>query len=121
MTGQSNLNGTEGDADSAGTAEVQVYEAMWTSQLTQKNKVWNDGVVRFHTFNKRLTLYDARGVLLDSLFINRRRVEQGEVLRFERTLVDIGGKTGTFQQDLAQLRKPNSRQEQLRPVHGLVS
>lgn len=100
------------------TAEVHVYEALWTTNLTQKLKVWNDGTVKFHTFNKRLTLHDTGGILVDSLFVNRAYVNDGEELRFDRTIVELGARTGVVQQDLAPLRrKAVARQVQVQ-VHA---
>jgi hypothetical protein len=47
-------------------AKVHEYEVMWTSQLTQKIKKWNDGTLKFHTFNKRAMLYDSSGIFVVS-------------------------------------------------------
>lgn len=51
------------------TREMRVYESLWTTQLTQKRKKWNDGVVKFHLFNRRVALYDE-----DSNFVVCRRL-----------------------------------------------
>ncbi|KAK9474183.1 uncharacterized protein V1510DRAFT_412628 [Dipodascopsis tothii] len=46
------------------SAPVHEYDVMWTAQVTQKLKRWNDGTLKLHTFNKRAMLYDTAKMLV---------------------------------------------------------
>ena len=40
------------------TAPVLEFVVLWTNMKTQKNKRWNDGILKLHIFNKRVMVYD---------------------------------------------------------------
>ncbi|KAF2400680.1 hypothetical protein EJ06DRAFT_529798 [Trichodelitschia bisporula] len=40
------------------TAEVLEFRCLYTHDLRRKQKRWQDGLLRYHTFNKRIMVYD---------------------------------------------------------------
>jgi hypothetical protein len=84
-------------------AEVHEFDAMWTTQIIQKLKKWNDGVLRFHAFNRRAMLYDESGGFVDDAYLNKRMVEEGDEFRFERVLVSVDAKKRVVERDIAKI------------------
>ncbi|KAK9234800.1 hypothetical protein V1525DRAFT_366255 [Lipomyces kononenkoae] len=83
------------------TADVHVYEILWTAQVTQKSKVWYDGTLKLHTFNKRAMLYDTSRVLIDSTFLSKSALRLGDTLVMERHLVTIENQSSTYAVDVS--------------------
>ncbi|KAK9457955.1 hypothetical protein V1511DRAFT_15014 [Dipodascopsis uninucleata] len=81
--------------------DVHVYEVLWTPDLTKKSKVWNDGILKLHTFNRRAMLYDTRKLLIDSCFLCKALVEEGETIKLDRHLVSIECLIQTIKHDMA--------------------
>ncbi|KAK9479162.1 hypothetical protein V1514DRAFT_319486 [Lipomyces japonicus] len=82
-------------------SDVQIYEVLWTSQITQKSKRWNDGILKFHIFNKRAMLYDLNKVLVDSSFLTSVcNLQVNQELKLERHLVLIEHAVQTIRQDI---------------------
>ncbi|KAF8443416.1 hypothetical protein BGX38DRAFT_755632 [Terfezia claveryi] len=46
------------------TAPIDEFRILWTSQKKQKLKKWQDGLLRFHTYNKRMIVYDETRALV---------------------------------------------------------
>ncbi|KAK9428790.1 hypothetical protein V1505DRAFT_375888 [Lipomyces doorenjongii] len=90
-------------------ADVHVYDILWTAQVTQKSKVWCDGTLKLHTFNKRAMLYDTSRVLIDSVFLSKSVLHLGETLVMERHLVSIENQSSTYTIDVTPVtRTPGS-------------
>ncbi|KAK9370681.1 hypothetical protein V1509DRAFT_616511 [Lipomyces kononenkoae] len=81
-------------------SDVHVYETLWTAQVTQKSKVWYDGTLKLHTFNKRAMLYDTSRVLIDSMFLSKGVLHSGDRLVMERHLVTIENESSTYTVDI---------------------
>jgi hypothetical protein len=43
---------------SQNTAPVLEFNCLYTHDIRRKQKRWQDGFLRFHTFNKRVMVYD---------------------------------------------------------------
>ncbi|KAK9373910.1 uncharacterized protein V1513DRAFT_465344 [Lipomyces chichibuensis] len=95
-------------------ADVHVYDILWTAQVTQKSKVWYDGTLKLHTFNKRAMLYDTSRVLIDSAFLSKGFLHLGETLVMERHLVTIENQTSTYTIDVTPVtRTPRSTRKRI--------
>ncbi|KAK9327782.1 hypothetical protein V1520DRAFT_347948 [Lipomyces starkeyi] len=95
-------------------ADVHVYDILWTPQVIQKSKVWYDGTLKLHTFNKRAMLYDTSRVLIDSVFLSKSVLHLGEMLVMERHLVTIENQTSTYTIDVTPVtRTPGSTRKRI--------
>ncbi|KAK7202482.1 hypothetical protein BZA70DRAFT_102044 [Myxozyma melibiosi] len=81
--------------------EILSYDVLWTAQMTQKRKTWNDGIVKLHTFNKRLMLYSSDRTLLDSKYLKRSHLELGETITMDKHIITIEDQNATFIQDVS--------------------
>ncbi|KAJ0047684.1 hypothetical protein Pint_14884 [Pistacia integerrima] len=70
------------------------WHALYTTQLTQKAKKYNDGFLQLATsgsMGRQITLFDETRRLLDSRFLRRDEViRSGESIAFDGHLVEIG-------------------------------
>jgi hypothetical protein len=77
-----------------------------TQDLRRKQKRWQDGRLKFHTFNKRVMVYDERSNYIgDTHWREDTTFGEGEELQLERggTLVEVGECVGKRDQDLSEL------------------
>ncbi|KAK4624010.1 hypothetical protein CLAFUW4_05368 [Fulvia fulva] len=94
------------------TAPVLDFNCLYTRDVKKKAKKWQDGLLRYHTFNKRVMVYDeGRNLVGDTHWAGDEAVQEGDELRLERNgvMVQVGDNTGQTQTDLTELRK--SRQK----------
>ncbi|KAK9379139.1 uncharacterized protein V2V93DRAFT_374084 [Kockiozyma suomiensis] len=89
--------------------EIFSYDVLWTAQMTQKRKTWNDGLVKFHTFNKRLMLYTSERLLIDSTYLKRVRIEIGETINMDKHIVTIESANTSFVQDVSSIIRQPTR------------
>ncbi|KAK9447005.1 uncharacterized protein V1518DRAFT_368601, partial [Limtongia smithiae] len=82
-------------------AEVHTFDVLWTAQVSQKSKVWNDGTLKFHTFNRRAMLYSTARVLQDSTFIRKSELREGDTVRMDKHLVNIETRSTSFLQNIS--------------------
>jgi len=100
------------------TAPVHEFRALYTHDLRRKQKRWQDGTLRFHTFNKRIMVYDtARNLIGDTHWKESASLQDGDELELEvGVLVQVGECTGTQETDLRGLfekpKKDKREQEQ---------
>jgi Protein of unknown function (DUF2439) len=88
------------------TAPVLEYRCLYTSDLRRKQKRWQDGRLKFHTFNKRIMVFDDRGnVVGDTHWRQDHNFDEGEELELERSgkLVQVTEYEGRRDQDLTEL------------------
>lgn len=87
------------------TAPVLEYRCLYTHDLRRKQKRWQDGVLRFHTFNRRIMVYDTTGGLIgDKHCKQNESVEEGDELTLDRgALVEVGEAVLTTQTDISGL------------------
>ena len=88
-------------------AQVLEFRCLFTHDLRQKKKRWQDGFLRFHTFNKRVMVYDVpRNFIGDTHWLEEEVVQDGAELRLDKgVLVEVGEAMGTTEQDLTELLK----------------
>ncbi|KAF6146042.1 hypothetical protein GIB67_033401 [Kingdonia uniflora] len=97
-TGLKNIATTKGDANATEITEVQEWDAMYTTQITQKAKKYHDGILRLEfrgSYGKQVMLYDDTRIFLDSRFLKKDEVVRpGEKFVFAAHLVDVGDLKG---------------------------
>ena len=87
------------------TAPVLEFRCLYTHDLRRKSKRWQDGYLRFHTFNKRIMVYDVpRNFIGDSHWREDIIIQDGDELQLEKgVLVQCGDAIGRLVQDLTPL------------------
>ncbi|MCJ1241577.1 hypothetical protein MMC14_009583 [Varicellaria rhodocarpa] len=96
------------------TAPVLEFRCLYSHDLRRKSKRWQDGFLRFHTFNKRVMVYDVpRNFIGDTHWREGDSVQDGDELELEKgVLIQVGEAVGTMHQDLTAIlekRKPVQR------------
>ncbi|KAA8641811.1 DNA helicase ZGRF1-like domain-containing protein [Aspergillus tanneri] len=67
------------------TAPVIKFRCLYTYDLRRKAKRWQDGYLRFHTFNKRVMAYDTTGNFIGDLHWRQdESVQDGDELELDR-------------------------------------
>lgn len=102
------------------TAPVYEFRCLYSHDLRKKKKLWHDGSLRYHTFNKRVMLYDeSKNYIGDSHWRDAEELQEGTELKLDKgVLVDVGDRIGETQTDLAPLlekRRPENGSSPLRP------
>ncbi|KAL2043858.1 hypothetical protein N7G274_003378 [Stereocaulon virgatum] len=94
------------------TAPILEFRCLYTHDLRRKQKRWQDGLLRFHTFNKRVMVYDVpRNYIGDTHYRHDGVLQDGDELELDRgVLIQVGEATGSMEQDLTEIlgkkRKP---------------
>ncbi|KAI9879605.1 MAG: hypothetical protein M1830_007965 [Pleopsidium flavum] len=90
---------------SQNTAPVLEFRCLYSHDLRRKSKRWQDGFLRFHTFNKRVMVYDVpRNFIGDTHWRDEGAVQDGDELELEKgVLVQVGEGMGSMEQDLTGL------------------
>lgn len=93
------------------------YIVLYTPQVRQKQKKWHDGTAKFHYFNNLFVLYDDSNHKLDSTFLARGRVLEGEELQIDNHLVSLEDLTKTTTRDISAIySRQTQAQTQTAPV-----
>ena len=89
-------------APTQNTAPVHEFGCLFTSDLRKKKKIWHDGSLRFHTFNKRVMVYDeSKNYIGDAHLREEGELQEGEELRLDKgVLVEVGQRVGHSETDL---------------------
>jgi hypothetical protein len=100
------------------TAPVLEFRCLFTPDLRRKQKRWQDGRLKFHTFNKRVMVYDDRSNFVgDTHWRRDYDFDEGEELELERggILVEVGECIGKRDQDLTELvdKRVKEREERV--------
>jgi hypothetical protein len=87
------------------TAPILEFRCLFTPDLRRKQKRWQDGRLKFHTFNKRVMVYDDRMNYVGDTHWHDYTLEEGEELELERggVLVQVADCMGRKEQDLEEL------------------
>ncbi|KAL9583467.1 MAG: hypothetical protein Q9203_005077, partial [Teloschistes exilis] len=87
------------------TAPVLSFNCLYTHDLRRKAKRWQDGFLRFHTFNKRVMVYDVlRNFIGDTHWRKSQAIQDGEELELEKgVLVQVGEEVERTETDLTEL------------------
>lgn len=99
---------------SQNTAPVLEFNCLYTHDVKKKSKKWQDGFLRFHTFNKRVMVYDVpRNLIGDTHWAGEESVQEGDELTLDRSgvMVEVGDSVGQTQTDLTELRKSRKKDQ----------
>ncbi|KAH7112131.1 hypothetical protein B0J11DRAFT_498325 [Dendryphion nanum] len=90
---------------SQNTAPVAEFRCLFTHDLRRKQKRWQDGFVKFHTFNNRVMLYDtSRNFLGDTYWKETNDLQEGDELTLDKgVMVEVADALGVSQTDLTPL------------------
>ncbi|ROT37515.1 hypothetical protein SODALDRAFT_334626 [Sodiomyces alkalinus F11] len=98
-------------------APVLDFGCLFTHDLKRKQKRWQDGRLTFHTFNKRVMVYDDRGNFIgDTHWREDYDFEEGEEFQLEQgcVIVQVSECRGSKDQDLTELFEKKNRQKEQR-------
>ncbi|KAJ0296132.1 hypothetical protein COL516b_011884 [Colletotrichum fioriniae] len=87
-------------------APVLEHLCLFTHDLKRKQKRWQDGRLKFHTFNKRIMVYDERGNFIGDMHWREDfDFGEGEEFNLERgaVIVQVAECIGSKDQDLTEL------------------
>ncbi|KAL2062085.1 hypothetical protein VTL71DRAFT_6351 [Oculimacula yallundae] len=109
---------------SQNTAPVLEFRCLYTADIRRKQKRWQDGKVKFHTFNKRVMVYDEKSNFVgDTHWKGGLDFEEGEELELDRggILVEVGECIGKRDQDLTELvdKRVKDREERVAAKVGV--
>ncbi|KAL5119280.1 hypothetical protein ACEQ8H_002767 [Pleosporales sp. CAS-2024a] len=87
------------------TAPVAEFRCLFTTDVRRKQKRWQDGYLRFHTFNSRVMVTDqARNHVGDTYWKESSELHEGDELSLDKgVLVEVAEAMGITQTDLAPL------------------
>ncbi|KAJ5148657.1 hypothetical protein N7448_000235 [Penicillium atrosanguineum] len=110
--GPSSQSLSQSQSQSQVTASVVKFRCLYTHDLRRKSKRWQDGYLRYHTFNKRIMVYDEQGNYIgDHHWRSVEEVQDGDELELDKgALIQVGERMSTTQTDLSNLlekRKPS--------------
>jgi Protein of unknown function (DUF2439) len=89
-------------APTQNTAPVFEFRCLYTHDLRKKKKIWHDGSLRFHTFNRRVMVYDdSKNYIGDAHWRETGDFLEGEELRLDKgVMVEVGEQIGHTETDL---------------------
>ncbi|KFY34162.1 hypothetical protein V494_07017 [Pseudogymnoascus sp. VKM F-4513 (FW-928)] len=98
------------------TAPVLEFRCLFTSDIRRKQKRWQDGRLKFHTFNKRVMVYDERLNFVGDTHWHDYHIDEGEELELDRAavLVQVADCLGSRDQDLTELLDKRTKQREER-------
>ncbi|KAL2432467.1 hypothetical protein ABEF95_011280 [Exophiala dermatitidis] len=90
-------------APTQNSAPVHEFRCLYTRDLHKKAKKWHDGSLRFHTFNRRVMVYDdAKNYIGDLHYTQEDEFGEGVEIQLDRGVkVEVGDRLGETQTDLA--------------------
>ncbi|KAJ9211023.1 hypothetical protein DTO166G4_7415 [Paecilomyces variotii] len=91
------------------TAPVIKFRCLYSHDLRRKAKRWHDGFLRFHTFNKRVMVYDTPGNFIGDLHWRESdEIQDGDEMELDKgVLIQVGECIEKTQTDLSGLFEKN--------------
>ncbi|KAI1101446.1 hypothetical protein F4804DRAFT_315973 [Jackrogersella minutella] len=105
------------------TALVLDFACLFTRDLRRKQKRWQDGRLKYHTFNKRIMVYDERGNFIgDTHWREDYDLNDGDEVDLERggVIVQVAECTGSRDQDLSELVDKRAQEKAERHAAALA-
>ncbi|WZH48665.1 uncharacterized protein QYS62_009845 [Fusarium acuminatum] len=103
------------------TATVVDFICLFTHDLKRKQKRWQDGVLKYHTFNKRVMVYDDRNHFIgDAHWQGGGDLEPGDEFELDRgsAIVQVSDCTGQREQDLTELLDKRAKEVEKRRTNA---
>ncbi|KAF2448131.1 hypothetical protein P171DRAFT_428255 [Karstenula rhodostoma CBS 690.94] len=90
---------------SQNTAPVAEFRCLFTHDARKKQKKWQDGYLKFHSFNSRVIVYDAsRFTVGDTYYKDSNELHEGDELVLDKgVMVEVAEPVGVTQTDLTPL------------------
>ncbi|KAH7076268.1 hypothetical protein FB567DRAFT_535834 [Paraphoma chrysanthemicola] len=87
------------------TAPVAEFRCLFTHDVRRKQKRWQDGYLKFHTFNNRVMVSDqARNHIGDTYWKESNELQEGDEVTLDKgVMVEVAEAMGITQTDLAPL------------------
>lgn len=105
---------------SQNTAPVAEFRCLFTHDTRKKQKKWQDGFLKFHSFNSRVIVYDAsRFSVGDTYYKDSNELHEGDELMLDKgVMVEVAEPIGVTQTDLTPLfeRKSKDSPQSNKPV-----
>lgn len=101
------------------TAAVLEFICLFTHDLRRKQKRWQDGRLKYHSFNKRVMVYDDRGNSVGDMHWRRDYdFDEGEEIELERggVIVQVQDLVHRTEQDLSELLDKRAKEKEQRQV-----
>ncbi|KAI9371358.1 hypothetical protein BJX61DRAFT_534843 [Aspergillus egyptiacus] len=100
-----------------GTAPVVKFRCLFTHDTRRKAKRWQDGFLRYHTFNKRVMVYDNSGYFIGDLHWRAPEgIQDGDELELERgVLIQVCEQLEKTETDISSLYKNKAQQSPSHP------
>ncbi|KAG6060325.1 hypothetical protein E4U32_003503 [Claviceps aff. humidiphila group G2b] len=99
------------------TATVLDYNCLFTHDLKRKQKRWQDGKLKYHSYNKKIMVYDDRGNFIgDAHWQADGALEEDEELQLDRgsAIVQVADYVGSREQDLTEVLDKRVREVEKR-------
>jgi len=106
------------------TAPVREHICLFTHDLRRKQKRWKDGRLKYHTFNRRVMVYDDRGNFIgDTHWRQDYDLADGDEVELERggIIVQVGECVGSRDQDLSELIDKRAEEKSQRQAAAAAS
>ncbi|KAI4945436.1 hypothetical protein J4E86_009323 [Alternaria arbusti] len=103
---------------SQNSAPVAEFRCLYTQDVKRKQKRWQDGYLKFHTFNSRVMVYDqARNFLGDTYHKDSNELQEGDELSLNNgALVEVAEAMSITHTDLTQLLEKKTKEQPPRPT-----
>ncbi|KAK0723666.1 hypothetical protein B0T21DRAFT_316172, partial [Apiosordaria backusii] len=104
-------------AGGGSSAPVLEFLCLFTHDLQRKQKRWQDGRLKYHTFNKRVMVYDDRGNSVGDMHWQRDwEFDEGEEIKLDRggVIVQVQECVGRQNQDLTELLDKRAKEKEER-------
>ncbi|PWY72923.1 hypothetical protein BO70DRAFT_381710 [Aspergillus heteromorphus CBS 117.55] len=87
------------------TAPVIKFRCLYTHDMRRKAKRWQDGYLRYHTFNKRIMVYDTVGNYIgDHHWRQDEEIQDGDELELDNgILIEVGESVERTETDVSSL------------------
>ncbi|KAK3354459.1 hypothetical protein B0H65DRAFT_13412 [Neurospora tetraspora] len=106
-----------GANETGSTAPVLEFLCLFTHDLKRKQKRWQDGRLKYHTFNRRVMVHDDRGNYVGDMHWRRDwDFDEGEEIELERggVIVQVAECVARQQQDLSELIDKRAKEKEQR-------
>ncbi|CAN8100022.1 unnamed protein product [Discula destructiva] len=104
------------------SAAVLEFICLFTHDLKRKQKRWQDGRLKYHTFNKRVMVYDDRGNFVgDMHWRHDWELDEGEEVQLERggVIVQVQELSSRREQDLSELLDKRAKEKETRQMQAV--
>jgi Protein of unknown function (DUF2439) len=93
------------------TAPVVEFRCLYTFNITQKRKKWQDGSLKFHLRNRRVMIYDeSYNYIGDTHLQSAMDVDEGDEFDLQcGALVQVGGKLRTSESDITSIVQKSAK------------